>query len=142
MSKLISKKTRGFSIIEALIATSILAIGLIAIISVFPFIIKLNKQAEHYALASALARAKIEQLTVVAYDQLTVGNIEPRAKVVTDVNDQLYIFERQSTITYVDSNLQISQTETGLKKIETIVYWPNTDGNDNSLVITSLKAIK
>lgn len=142
MSKLINRVTQGFSSIEALIATAILAVSLIAIIGLFPFILRLNKQAEYYSLASALARAKIEQLIVTPYDQLTVGNIEPRAHVVMDSNDPLYIFERQSSITLVNGNLQASQSDIGLKKIETTVYWPNKQGSSNSLIISSLIASK
>ncbi len=143
MLKFFNNKSKGFSVIEALIATSILAVGLIAILSIFPFVLRINKQAEMTSLASALARAKMEQLIVLPYDQLTPGNFEIRAHVTTDPNNPLYIFERSSIITLVDNNLSTSQTDTGLKKIQVIVYWPRSGSNDDSYItLTSLKARK
>jgi len=142
MLKSTKKINLAFSSIEALIATSVLVVGLLAIISLFPFILRLNKQAEFYSMASALARAKIEQLAIVPYDQLTPGIIEPRARLDPNPGDPFYIFERQSTITLIDGNLANSQTDVGLKKMETIVFWPDRGGQEASLNITSIKAQK
>lgn len=141
MLKIFNKKYPAFGSLEALIATGVLAIGLLAIISLFPFILRLNKQAELSSMASALARAKIEELTILPYDQLTSGTIEPKAHVASDPSDPLYIFERQSTITLINSNLTSSQTDVGLKKIETTVYWPQ-QGNQSSINLISIKANK
>ena len=142
MSKLTKRVLPAFSSIEALIATSILVVGLLAIISLFPFILRINKQAEQTSTASALARAKMEQILVTSYDQLTIGTYEPLAPVTTDQASPLYIFERQTIISYVDANLTTSQSDLGLKKIITTVYWPGRQSEDNSLSIISLLARK
>lgn len=142
MLKYSNKFKLGFSSIEALIATSILVVGLLAIISLFPYILRANKQAELASLASAIGRAKIEQLVITSYDQLTPGNIEPRGHITADTGSQLYTFERESTITLINGSLQASQTDIGLKEIKTTVFWPNRQGGDNSLIFTSIKARK
>lgn len=141
MSEQIRHK-QGFSLIEVLVAIAVLAVGLVAIVSIFPFAIKMNKGAEQQSLASSYARTKLEQILSSSYDEVNTGTIEQRAKVTLNPSDSAYALERQTTVTLVDANLNTSVTDIGLKKVQVTVYWPNRQGGDNTFVISSLLSNK
>jgi prepilin-type N-terminal cleavage/methylation domain-containing protein len=133
---------RGFSLIEGLVAIAIAAVVLVAVISVFPLVIKSNKHSELESMASVYAKAKIETILTTPYDELTVGTIEPRTKISSDPLNPAYNFERQAIIQLVDGNLNQTITDIGLKKITVTVYWANRFGGDNSLILSSLASQK
>lgn len=137
-----TKAKHGFSLIEVLIAIAVLAVGLIAVISIFPFSIKTNKGAEQQSLASSYARTKLEQVLASSYDEVNTGTIEARARVTANPNDTAYPLERQTVVTFIDSNLNTSVSDVGLKKVVVTVYWPNRQGGDNTLVLTSILSNK
>lgn len=132
------KRSHGFSLIEVLVAIGILAVGLVAIISIFPFSIKANKGAELASVASSYARSQLEQVLATNYDDVGSGTIEARARVSSNPSDVAYVLERQTVVSFVDSSLNASGSDLGLKKIVVTVFWPNRQGSYNSLVLTSL----
>lgn len=141
MSNSIKNKT-GFSLIEGLVAISIAAVALIAIISAFPLVLKSNKRTELESMASTYAKAKIEILLTTSYDEINTGTVEARARLSADPQNPAYNFERQTIVQLVDSNLNQTVTDIGLKKIVVTVYWKNNLSANNTLTITSLTAQK
>jgi prepilin-type N-terminal cleavage/methylation domain-containing protein len=137
-----TKNNQGFSLIEALVATAILTIGLMAIVGTFPFSIKANKGSELSSLASSYARTQLEAMLTTPYDSLSVGTIEARHHLAADSSDPIYVLERESVISLVDANLTNSITDIGMKKIAVTVYWPNRQGVSSSLTLTSLLSSK
>ncbi|MFH1866617.1 MAG: prepilin-type N-terminal cleavage/methylation domain-containing protein [Patescibacteria group bacterium] len=142
LTKTKSNNYLGFSLVEVMVATAILAVGLLAVMSIFPFSLQANKGAEQTSLASSYAKAKLEQLLVTPYDELGVGNVEPRAKLSSDPDDLAYSLERQTEVTLLDGNLVSSGSDVGLKKIAVSVFWSNRQGGDKSLVLTSILSQK
>lgn len=135
-------KKNGFSIIEALVAIAILALGLLAVLGVFPLTLQVNKEGERLSLASVYARAKLEQVSELSYDDVTAGVFETRAKLSNDSADPAYYLERQTIVSYVNSDLQTSVSDTGFKKIEVTVFWTNQHGQDSFYILTTLLANK
>lgn len=133
-----TNKSPGFTLIEVLVSIAIMTIGLITVVSIFPFSIRANKSAERQSLASSYARTKLEQLLTIAYDSVGTGTIEARARISNDPQNPAYTLERQTMVTLVDSNLNNSGTDVGLKKIQVTIFWSNRQGGDNSLVLTSI----
>lgn len=139
MYKLIESKNKiGFSLIEVMVATAILAVGMVAVISIFPLALRANKSAEQASLASAYARAKMEEVLVSAYDEVLVGTVEPRAKVSIDPSDLAYMLERETVVQYIDSNLNVSLSDMGLKQITVAIYWVSRFGAERSLLLNSI----
>lgn len=139
MYRLIDFKNRpGFSLIEVMVATAILAVGLVAVISIFPLALRANKSAEQASLASAYARAKMEEVIIATYDEVLTGTIEPRAKVSTNPSDSAYILERSTVVKYIDADLNDSASDTGLKQITVTVYWTSRFGTEKSLILNSI----
>ncbi|MEK7557615.1 MAG: prepilin-type N-terminal cleavage/methylation domain-containing protein [Patescibacteria group bacterium] len=117
--------SKGFSLIEIMIAFLILVIAFIGLIQAFPFSQIMIKTAENSSKASYLAQDKIEQLLSLGYDNIPVGAIETKQRLSASSTDYLYFFQRQTIVDYIDSDLQVSASSTDMKKISTTVYYTN-----------------
>ncbi len=132
----------GFSLIEGLVAITIMSVALLTIISAVPLTLQTNKQAELESLASVYARAKLEALLITPYDDISTGTIEPRAAISSDPTNPASKLQRTSTVTLIDSNFNATATDSGLKKIVVTVDWPNPKGGLGSVTLTSLLSQK
>ena len=56
------RSTRGFSLLEVLVALAILLAGIVTIVNVFPLILKAGQKAIHLREASLLAQQKAEEI--------------------------------------------------------------------------------
>jgi prepilin-type N-terminal cleavage/methylation domain-containing protein len=136
------KNKSGFSLIEGLVAISIAAVALLAIISAFPLVIKSNKRTEFESMASTYAKAKMETMLTTSYDEINTGTVEARIRLSADLQNPAYNFERQTVVQLVDSNLNQTVTDIGLKKIIITVYWKDILSGNNTLTVTGLTAQK
>lgn len=109
--------------VEIMVAFSILSLSFIAIMSSFPMSSMIDKAAENSTKASYLAQNKIEELYSLGYDNIATGTIETKHRLSNDESNYLYFFQRQTEAQNVDGNLNLSQTNTGLKKITVTVYY-------------------
>lgn len=125
MKKILSKRKiiTGFSLIEVMVAFSILTIVFIFILSSFPFALSVTKGAENSSLASYLAQEKIEELNSLSYENVNAGMIEVKHRLSSDPSDYLYNFQRETEVIYVNGNLSQESSDQGLKKISINVYY-------------------
>lgn len=132
-------KTDGLSLIEATIAIAVLAVGLLAIIQLFPFSMKVSRTAEQSTVAANLAQAKIEEMFSLGYENIGVGTIEAKHRLSSSPENPFYQYQRQTIVEHVDGNLTTSASTTGMKKISVTVYWqsPST-GLERSLPVNVL----
>jgi Tfp pilus assembly protein PilV len=120
------KNKKGFSIIEIMVAFSILVIAFIALLSSFPFSLSVNKAAGSATLSSFLSQEKIEELNSSGYENIGVGTMETKHRLSEDPANYLYNFQRQTTVNYVDGEFAESGTDQGMKKISITVYYVNS----------------
>ena len=132
-------KKNGFSIIEGTVAIVILIIGLLAVIQLFPFALRIIGDSQNLTTASNIALAKIEEISSMGYDNINTGTIETKQRVSSDPNIYLYNYQRQTTVEYVDSDFDSSPTDVGFKKITVTVFWQSPIGStEKSIEINSL----
>jgi len=137
--KKISNNQIGLSIIEIMVAFSILVVAFVGIAQAFPFSLSINKTAENSTIASYLAQDKIEELFSLGYDDMGLGVVEIKQPLDDDPDNYLYRYQRQAKIDYVDGNLTISVIDTGMKKMAVTVYFINAISNqEQSYNITTL----
>jgi prepilin-type N-terminal cleavage/methylation domain-containing protein len=117
---------KGMSLVEIMVAFSILSVAFMAISYSFPFGLTINKSAESSTIASFLAQDKVEEIISLGYDNTNVGNIEVRHKLSDNEDDYRFVYEREANISYVDSDLNYSLNDVGLKKISVTVYYINS----------------
>ncbi len=138
MLDLINNK-KGLSILEILVAFSIISFVFIAIMVSFPKGISITKRAENNTVAFYLAQDKIEEIYSLGYENINMGEIEIKARLSGDSNNYLYAFFRETKVNYVDGNIEETEIDTGLKKISTTVYYPDAiHKGEKSYNITTL----
>lgn len=131
-------KQKGFSLIEVMVAFSILIVTYISLVGSFPTALAINKGAESISIASYLAQDKIEELNSNDYTAIATGTAESLHRLSNDTNSYLYNFERETRIYSVDANLQSTTTDTGLKIASTTVYYADARKNTKSYSLTLL----
>ncbi|MFA5021033.1 MAG: hypothetical protein WC517_03170 [Patescibacteria group bacterium] len=130
---------RGVSIVEAMLAVAVLMIGVLAAINIFPAVLKISKNAEQKTIAANLAQAAIEQAFQTDFDNLAIGDIEPKHRLAADSANPFYDYQRETVAVYVDGNLNVSAAATGLKKITATVFWGSSYlGLEKSLPVSIL----
>ena len=127
------------SLIETMVALLILMVAFVSIVQTFPFSQTIVKTAENSTKAAYLAQNEIEQLLALNYGNIPVGTIEVKQRLSADSADYLYYFQRQTTVSYVDGDLESSISDTGMKKISVTVYYTNSiSKTENSYNISAL----
>ena len=113
------------SLLEVMVAFSILTLTFTALMQSFPYSLAINKTSENAAKAAYLAQAKLEELNSLGYGNISTGTIEAKHRLADNPTDYLYYFQRQTTVSFVDGNLADSASDLGLKKISVTVYYSN-----------------
>ena len=127
MSKSKIKNQLGISMVEAVVCIFLVVLIITTMVKLFPIALKLGSDASEVTIATNLAQAKIEESFYNDYDGLVIQTsttyIESKHRLSSNPANPFYAYSRQTTVEYVDSNLNHSNTETGIKKVDTIVYW-------------------
>ena len=111
----------GFSLIEVLVAIAILFAAILLFSQVFLFGWLVERDNQMKTQAMFLVQQKIEETFSKDYQDIAVGEFLEES-LLTPFES----FSRQTHITYVDSNLEDSLSETDLKKIYVEVSWPSS----------------
>ena len=108
----------GFTFLEVIIAISVLIIGILATLQIFPLALNIEKLNQMETQAIFLAQEKIEEKISRAYQDI---------QIITETEDPLSSpyerFSRETKVIYVDSDLATTSSNLGLKKIEVTVRW-------------------
>ncbi|MCD4694545.1 type II secretion system GspH family protein [bacterium] len=137
-NKKFKRELKGFSLIEVVVAMSILMVAFIGLVQSFPLGNSINDSSQKKTTASYLAQEKIESLYSSGYDNIATGTIEIKHRLSSDKNDFFYKYQRETEVYYMDENLNASSSDTGLKRITTRVYYLNTltKGEENIIMNT------
>ena len=108
----------GFTFLEVIIAISVLIIGIIATLQIFPLALNIEKLNQMETQAVFLAQENIEEKISRVYQDI---------QIITETEDPLSFpyerFSRETRVIYVDSDLATTTSDLGLKKIEVTVRW-------------------
>ena len=139
LSLKILRSRHGLTMIEVMVSMMIISIAFAGLMQSFPLGLAINKESENSSFAYYLAQEKLEALYSLDYDGIATGVIETKGRVSPDPNDYRHSFMRQTSVSYVDSDLNDSLSDTGLKKITVTVYYPDALAkNEKSYNITTL----
>ena len=111
------KENFGFSLIETLVAISILLIGIVFILQIFPLALNIELDNKMRTQGIFLASQKIEEILSLNYEDINVGTT------IEIFAPPFEKFFRVTKITYVDENLSETNQDKGFKKIEVNVSW-------------------
>ena len=116
---------KGFTLIEIIVSIAIITIAFFGVIGVFPYSLNVNERAQNLTGAVYLTQAGVEKSLSLGYETLGTGVVEAKVRLSSDPTNFLYPFYRQIVVSYVDTNLVDSVSDTGLKKIVVTVFWQN-----------------
>jgi len=116
-----SKKSKGFSLIEVLIALVILSISLLALAGLMVYTTKSNSWGGHMTEATTFAQDTLERLRVIPWANLVTG-AEPATIGATG-------------ITYTRTYTVAPNADDSLRTITVTVTW--NDGIDHSISFVS-----
>jgi Tfp pilus assembly protein PilV len=68
------RRTRGFGLVEVVITTSIVVIGLLSVASIIVIVMQGNSFSRQITVAATLAHDKIEELRTLNYGSIISGN--------------------------------------------------------------------
>ncbi len=132
------KKTEGFTLIELLVAVFILTVAISGVLSSFPLGTKIGISSQLSSVASQLAQAKIEEIISKPYGEIVIGEETEAYGTISDFPR----YKRVTEATCYDPNgsaLSPNCPETGIKKINVILYWRSSLGvPEVNLNITTL----
>ncbi len=114
----------GITLIEIMIAITVLSIGILGLLQAFPRGSAANRAVELSVAANQLAQEKLESFAALAYEDIAAGTLENGVRVSPDSQSPFYHFLRTTTVALLDANLAEAQTDLGLKKITVTVEWP------------------
>ncbi|MEK6646197.1 MAG: carboxypeptidase regulatory-like domain-containing protein [Candidatus Firestonebacteria bacterium] len=119
----IFRKIDAFSLVEIMIAVTVIALLLVAVLKMFASLSKGALMAKFKTVATNLAQEKIEVYKNYSYDELVTGtttdNVTIGDKVYTRSVDVSYIVESSGVMI-------ASTTDQNIKKLNVVVRW--TDG--------------
>lgn len=121
---------KGFTLIELIIAIFILAIGITAILVMFPLGIQIADSSKMATIASQLGQEKIEEIIAASYGEiLCSGGVSPTCADTEDYSEisGFSAFKRITEITCIDGSsfteVANCSPDSGLKKIKVTVFW-------------------
>jgi prepilin-type N-terminal cleavage/methylation domain-containing protein len=114
-------RDRGFSLVEMMIAITVLGVGLLSLAGLFPIAMKRVSVGDLESRATFQAQAKLEELKNLRWNQLvtSVGNDQVDAR----FNRTWQIWEDQPAV--------------GMKSVQVVVTWSDENGQ-RSITLSSL----
>ena len=129
--------SKGFTLIEVLIAVGVLVTGIAAVLYMFPVSIQVGEYSRRVSTALQLAQEKMEEEISEAYENIPVGTVDEG-----QIPSPFENYSRQTVIDYVDSDLNSTTTDTGLKKIMVKITLRTPLNLEKEIEIVSLIAKK
>lgn len=127
-----SLKPSGISLIEVLIALTVLIVGAICIVTFFPLGLESVKSSEHETVAVNLAQAKIEEIISTSYSDVSTGEIVESS--LSSIDSDFSSYSRTTSTYFIDSDLNVSEQDLGLKKVNVTVSWFDNFNNATTSV--------
>ncbi len=127
-----SAKSQGITLIETVMAVSILALGIVGVLQAFPLGANLAKTAQMSTVATELGQAKIEQELSQSYGNIPVGSTVEGYGSIPDFTGYKRITQvdcvRAQDLAAVSCSYDPANDPSPMKKITVAVYWRSTLG--------------
>ncbi|MGH9793182.1 MAG: type IV pilus modification PilV family protein [Candidatus Acidiferrales bacterium] len=146
MSAFNKKQSRGFSLIEVMLAVGILAVGLMAVAALITRTLKDTAQSREMSLAALLASEKLEDLNrwPATDPHVTVGPGLTAGSLAADTTANVVVGGVATTIAYFDDIVEgqtpgfFSETVSGIDPVSGGVIYTTTTHAPDGTVTTSV----
>lgn len=132
------KRLKGFSLIEVLVALTIFGFCTLAVVGYFVYAEKANRISKDTTTATNLGQALLDQSLDIPYNDLTVQS-GAKTNYSSDTSNPFYRFSKKTDISLINSNLEPSGSDVGLKKIDIYIYWQE-GSSERNIQLSTIKA--
>jgi len=128
------KNKKGFTLLEILVALTILSVGLLGLASLQIVAVRSNSFSLQLSTATILAQQKLEEFKQTPYANIASGSDTISSQTGTGAVATLGItFNRQWT---VSDNTPVADS----KQVDVTVSWTGIDGKSHSVTLSSIYA--
>ena len=114
------QNSKGFTLIELMVAIFILTAGIVAVLSAFPLGVRIGKSAEMTTVATQLGQAKMEEIISKSYGDISSGTTTEDYGEISDFPS----YKRITQVSYYDPvNSTTTESDLRIKKIKVTVSW-------------------
>lgn len=136
-------EAKGITLIETVIAVSILALGIVGVLQAFPLGAHLAKTAQMSTVATELGQAKIEDEISKSYNDVSINETVENYNSISDFAAYKRVTQidcvRASDLVVVNCNYDLLNDPSPMKKVGVTVYWRSTLGlTEKSISLMSL----
>ena len=128
---------RAFTMLEVMVAFTILAVGVIAIVPVTVFMVESNIHNKHFAQARLIAEQYSESLRTLDYENILLaddGDTTDAGDVANpDHSDTLVVDNTEYTVNW---NIKTASSPQGMKEINIIIVWKDPASNRQKQLTT------
>lgn len=122
----------SFTLIETIIAISVLSIGIVAVLSIFPLGTHVAKSGQMTTIATNLSQGKMEEEIAKSYDEIIVGTFTENYGDIANFPTYKRVIEincvRFSDLSVSSCGYDLVQDPDPMKKIEVKVFWQSPLG--------------
>lgn len=126
---------KAFTLVEVVVAIGVLMVGVLGVASFFAYSVKIARSASNTSIATNLAQGLIEEESSKSYDELT-PQTGAKTDYTSNADSPFNKFQEQINISLIDTDLNESETDIGLKKIEVIIYYHEGNSEKNVQMAT------
>ncbi|MFA4910266.1 MAG: prepilin-type N-terminal cleavage/methylation domain-containing protein [Desulfobacteria bacterium] len=140
MTKKLFPNEKGFTLLEILIAITILSVGLLALAEMTVYVIRSNAAGNKITKATVLAEDKLEQLRKLDYSDTKLSNGGDNNDVSTNIHSNTALFTSPDHTDTCDSSCSVTISQTpqrvwnvaddtpasGMKTVTVIVGWKDS----------------
>lgn len=141
---------KGFTLLEILIAITILSVGLLALAEMTIYVIRSNAVGNKITKATVLAEDKLEQLRKLGYSHTQLSNGGDNNDVGTDIHSNPALFTSPDHTNTCDSSCSVTISQTpqrvwnvaadtpasGMKTVTVIIGWK--DSKDHFVALSTI----
>ena len=133
-------KKNSFTLIESLLAVFIITVAFVSVTRIFPLSLKVERSSEMRSRAVELAQAKIEELSLLSYEEINCSGNVPPCEETEDPVAEDSSFRRNISIAYVNPpGFEESTSDTNMKRIDVTLCWDASFGaGENSIVLSTI----
>lgn len=126
------RRRRGQTLIDVIVATMVIAWGVLAFVAIYPSASRSSRTSADYAQACTATQHKIDQMRAIGYGRLNYADLRNGGIIDTTSNASPYRFEAIDGLSAAFWNpvgtITVSTVSTDLAKVTVRLEWKATPG--------------
>jgi prepilin-type N-terminal cleavage/methylation domain-containing protein len=132
------RDSRGFTIMELLVAMAFMGIVLVSLTELFIGLRQINRAANNYTIAVEVGQKYMETYRNTPYANITVGTTDVTSAALSAYPSLLTPRSATTIVGYVDTSGNAQASDTGIKKVEMDISYKDRTGTRQVQFVTQV----